>query len=108
MLVGKTASVVLLGMASTPELPKDTPIAASMAAFGPTGYMTFVKVRELLGGPLILGPVFVNILAFHQFVVKDGILQPMPPGNGLLSVCLLWVERGRWKALVSWRPSWHP
>jgi hypothetical protein len=107
-----SASVVLLGMAPTPELPKDTPIAAFMAAFGPTGYMTFVKVFELLGGLLvllpstrnvgllILGPIIVNILAFHQFVAKDGILQPMLLGIGLLSVYLLWVERGRWRALV--------
>lgn len=108
-----SASVVLLGMAPTPELPEDTPIASFMAAFGPTGYMTFVKVLELLGGLLvllprtrnvgllILGPIIVNILAFHQFVVGDGILQPMLLGISLLSLYLMWVERGRWKALIS-------
>lgn len=108
-----SASVVLLGMAPAPELPKDTPIAAFMAAFGPTGYMTFVKVLELLGGLLvllprtrnvgllILGPVIVNILAFHQFVAKDGILQPMLLGISLLSGYLLWAERRRWLALIS-------
>ena len=108
-----SASVVLLGMAPTPELPKDTPIASFMAAFGPTGYMTFVKVLELLGGLLvllprtrnvgllILGPIIVNILAFHQFVAGDGILQPMLLGITLLSLYLMWVERGRWKALIS-------
>jgi putative oxidoreductase len=108
-----SASVVLLGMAPTPELPKDTAIASFMAAFGPTGYMTFVKVLELLGGLLvllprtrnvgllILGPIIVNILAFHQFVAGDGILQPMLLGISLLSLYLMWVERGRWKALIS-------
>lgn len=108
-----SASVVLLGMAPTPELPKDTPIASFMAAFGPTGYMTFVKVLELLGGLLvllprtrnvgllILGPIIVNILAFHQFVAGDGILQPMLLAISLLSLYLMWVERGRWKALIS-------
>ena len=108
-----SASVVLLGMAPTPELPKDTPIASFMAAFGPTGYMTFVKVLELLGGLLvllprtrnvgllILGPIIVNILAFHQFVAGDGILQPMLLGISLLSLYLMWVERCRWKALIS-------
>lgn len=108
-----SASVVLLGMAPTPELPKDTPIASFMAAFGPTGYMTFVKVLELLGGLLvllprtrnvgllILGPIIVNILAFHQFVAGDGILQPMLLGISLLSLYLMWVGRGRWKALIS-------
>lgn len=108
-----SASVVLLGMAPTPELPKDTPIASFMAAFGPTGYMTFVKVLELLGGLLvllprtrnvgllILGPIIVNILAFHQFVAGDGILQPMLLGISLLSLYLMWVGRGRWKTLIS-------
>jgi putative oxidoreductase len=108
-----SASVVLLGMAPMPELPKDTPIASFMAAFGPTGYMTFVKVLELLGGLLvllprtrnagllILGPIIVNILAFHQFVAGDGILEPMLLAISLLSLYLIWVERGRWKALIS-------
>lgn len=107
-----SASVVLFGFAPTPELPKDTPIAAFMAAFGPTGYMTFVKVLELLAGLLllvpktrnigllILGPIIVNILAFHQFVAKDGILQPMLLGIAALAVYLLWAERAKWKALI--------
>lgn len=108
-----SASVVLFGLAPTPELPKDTPIAAFMAAFGPTGYMTFVKVLELIGGLLllvpktrnigllILGPIIVNILAFHQFVAKDGIFQPMLLGIAALSVYLLWAERAKWKALIA-------
>lgn len=107
-----SASVVLFGFAPTPELPKDTPIAAFMAAFGPTGYMTFVKVLELLAGLLllvpktrnigllILGPIIVNILAFHQFVAKDGILQPMLLGIAALAVFLLWADRAKWKALI--------
>ncbi len=56
-----------------------------MAAFGPTGYMTFVKILELLGGLLvivpktrnfgllILGPILVNILAFHVFIEKEPV-----------------------------------
>jgi len=107
-----SSSVFLLGKGPTPELPKDTPIAAFMAAFGPTGYMTFVKVLELLGGVLLLvpktrniglliiGPIIVNILAFHQFVAKDGIFQPVLLGMALVSLYLLWAERARWKALI--------
>ncbi len=107
-----SASFVLSGKAPTPELPKDTPIAAFMEAFAPTGYMTFVKVLELLGGVLLLvpktrniglliiGPIIVNILAFHQFVAKDGIFQPVLLGMALVSLYLLWAERSRWKALV--------
>jgi uncharacterized membrane protein YphA (DoxX/SURF4 family) len=69
-----------LGLGPKPEFPEGSPIAHFMAAFGPTGYMKFVKVFELTGGILVmiprlrniglllLGPVIVNILAFHIFV----------------------------------------
>jgi len=83
-----------------------------MTAFGPTGYMTFVKVLELIGGILviipktrnvallILGPILVNILAFHQFVAKDGIFQPMLLVICALALYLLWAGRKAWSALV--------
>lgn len=45
--------------------------------------------------------IIVNILAFHQFVAKDGILQPMLLGIAALSLYLLWAKRGKWKALVA-------
>ncbi len=108
-----SASVVLFGLAPTPEIPEDSPVAAFMAAFGPTGYMTFIKVLELLGGILvaiprtrnlgllILGPIIVNILAFHIFVAGDGILQPMLLGISALALVLLWSDRKRWLALVN-------
>ncbi len=107
-----SASVVLFGFAPTPELPENTPIAAFMAAFGPTGYMTFVKIFELFGGIfvavpktrnlglLFLGPIIVNILVFHQLVAGDGIFQPMLLGIAALSLFLLWAERKAWLALV--------
>lgn len=78
-----SASVVLFGNPEMPPIPEGTPPFHFMAAFGPTGYMSFVKVLELLGGILvavpktrnfgllILGPILVNILAYHQFVAKD-------------------------------------
>lgn len=62
------------------EFPEGSPIAHFMAALGPTGYMHFVKVFELAGGILVmiprlrniglllLGPVIINIVAFHVFV----------------------------------------
>lgn len=107
-----TASMVLFNLAPMPELPKDTPIYHFMAAFGPTGYMKFVKVFELLGGLfllvpktrnlglLCLGPVIVNILAFHHFVAGDGIFQPMLIVISLLALFLLWSERKAWAALI--------
>ena len=112
LLFVMSASMVLFKLAPMPELPKDTPIWHFMTAFGPTGYMTFVKVLELLGGLLllmpktrniallILGPIIVNILAFHQFVAKDGIFQPMLIAIVVLALFLLWSERARWKALI--------
>ena len=107
-----SAVTVLFKLAPIPEMPEGTPIATFMAAFGPTGYMTFVKIVELVGGLLVaipktrnlgllcLGPVIVNIFVFHQFVAGDGILQPMLFGIAVLALFLLWVERDAWKGLV--------
>lgn len=111
-----SASVVLFGLVPTPEIPKDTPIWHFMQACGPTGFMTFVKVLELVGGILlilprsrnlgllILGPIIVNILAFHQFIAGDGLLQPMLIAISLLAVYLLWAERKAWAALFAATP----
>lgn len=105
-------------MGPKPDFPEGSPVAAFMAAFGPTGYMTFIKVLELLGGILVaiprtrnigllvLGPILVNILAFHIFVSKDGILDPMLLGISALALFLMWSERSSWMALVS--RSKHP
>lgn len=107
-----SAVTVLFKLVEIPAPPEGTPVASFMAAFGPTGYMTFVKVIELLGGILVaipktrnlgllcLGPVIVNILVFHQLVAGDGIFQIMLLAIVALSLFLLWVERRAWKALV--------
>ncbi len=105
--------VVLFNLVQMPEIPKDTPPYHFMAAFGPTGYMKFVKVFELLGGLLLLvpktrnlgllclGPVIVNILAYHAFVMKGvGLANPMLIVICLLAVFLLWAERKAWAGLV--------
>jgi uncharacterized membrane protein YphA (DoxX/SURF4 family) len=77
LLFVMSAVVVLFNLVPTPPMPEGTPMAMFMGAFGPTGYMTFIKVLELLGGILvaipktrnygllILGPILVNILAFQ-------------------------------------------
>lgn len=107
-----SAVTVLFKLVDIPAPPAGTPVASFMAAFVPTGYMTFVKVIELLGGILVaipktrnlgllcLGPVIVNILVFHQLVAGDGIFQIMLLAIVALSLFLLWVERRAWKALV--------
>ena|SRR6218665_3381601 len=98
-----------------PPLPPGTPepVLKFMEAFGPTGYMTFVKVCELIGGLLvliprtrnlgllILGPIIINILAFTVFVSKGvGAPIPMLAMIVVLPLYLLWVERKSFAALV--------
>jgi uncharacterized membrane protein YphA (DoxX/SURF4 family) len=80
------STMFFLKLGPKPEFPVDSPIAHFMAAFGPTGYMHFVKVFELTGGLLVmiprtrnfglllLGPVIVNILAFHVFITGPASL----------------------------------
>jgi hypothetical protein len=104
---------MLLNLVEMPSPPEGSPAALFMGAFGPTGYMTFIKVLEIIGGIivmiprfrnlglLILGPIIVNILAFHVFItVGHGLLEPMIIGMVILSAYLLWVERRAWLALI--------
>ena len=75
-----------LKLVPEPKFPEGSPIAMFMGAFGPTGYMNFVKVFELTGGIvvmiprlrniglLLLGPVIVNIIAFHVFITGPASL----------------------------------
>ncbi len=113
LLFVMSSVVVLFNLVPMPEIPKDTPPYHFMAAFGPTGYMKFVKVFELLGGILVmvpktrnlgllcLGLILVNILAYHGFVMQGvGLLNPMLIVICLLAVFLLWSERKAWAALV--------
>lgn len=88
------AVMFFLKLGPQPEYPAGSPIAHFFAAFGPTGYLKFVKVFELVGGLvvmiprlrniglLVLGPVIVNIVAYHV-LVDD-------PKN-LLNVQYLWM-----------------
>ena len=85
--------------------PEGTPAAAFMGALYTTGYLTFIKVLETLGGALVilpqtrkvglllLGPVIVNILAFHVFLTKGaGLADPVVLGTSALALFLLWAE----------------
>jgi hypothetical protein len=105
--------VVLLNLVPTPEIPEGTPMAHFMAAFGPTGYLTFVKVMEVTGGILVaiprtrnfgllvLGPIIVNILAFHIFITDGvGLLEPTLIIIVLLAAYLLWTGRRAFAGLL--------
>ena len=109
-----SAVVVLFGLAPTPTMPEGTPMAMFMGAFGPTGYMTFVKVLELIGGILVaiprtrnfgllvLGPIIVNVLAFHAFITRgEGIFNPLLLLIVALALYLLWVGRKAFAGLLN-------
>lgn len=105
--------VVLFNLVPIPPIPEGTPPAYFMAAFGPTGYMTFIKALEVLGGLLVaiprtrnlgllvLGPILVNILAYHAFVMDGKDLFAVPILIiVVLALYLLWVERKAFGGLV--------
>lgn len=104
--------VVLFGLVKMPPPPEGTPMAHFMAAFGPTGYFTFIKILEITGGILVaipktrnfgllvLGPIILNILAFHVFVAKDSLLDPSVIIICLLAAFLLWAGRNEFLCLL--------
>lgn len=108
-----SALVVLLKAVAMPPPPEGTPAAMFFAAFGPTGYLTFIKIMELVGGILvaiprtrnwgllILGPILINILAFHAFITQGaGLFDPMLVLIVLLMAFLLWSERKAFLGLL--------
>ena len=105
--------VVLLKLVPMPPLPEGSPAALFMGAFGPTGYFTFVKILEVLGGILVaiprtrnlgllvLGPIIVNILAFHVFITRGhGLLDPPLLIIVALALYLLWTGRKAFAGLL--------
>lgn len=85
-----------------PPFPEGSSAAAFMGAMYMTGFLTVVKGLEVAGGLLLLtgrftnlalvllGPVIVNIVLFHVFLVGGGYAMPV-----LLSVLALVVLAGR-------------
>jgi uncharacterized membrane protein YphA (DoxX/SURF4 family) len=110
--------VVLFNLVAAPPPPEGTPVALFMGALAPTGYLTFVKVLEVIGGVLVavprtrnlgllvLGPIIVNILATHLFLMGgEGLFNPMLIVICLLAAWLLWVERRAFAGLVNRPPA---
>ena len=105
--------VVLFNLVQAPPPPEGSPAAMFMGAFASTGYLTFIKVLEVIGGVLVaiprtrnlgllvLGPIIVNILAFHIFITNGEGILGIPLGIALVSLYLLWVERHAFAALVA-------
>ena len=93
--------------------PANAPHKLFMGALMPTGYLAFIKTLEILGGLLVaipktrnlgllvLGPIIVNILAFHVFLTKGaGLTEPVILVIVALAAFLLFVERKAWLGLV--------
>lgn len=109
-LVFIASAAAYFSVAEMPAPPAGSPAAHFMAAFIPTGYMNFVKVCELTGGLLVaipktrnfgllvLGPIILNILAYHIFVTGGADLA-VPALIGVIAVYLLWTARGKFAAL---------
>lgn len=90
-----------------------SPTGMFFGAVATTGFLTFVKILEILGGIavavprtrnlglLILGPIIVNILAFNVFIAGGGaIFQPPVIVISLLAAFVLWSQRKDWLALL--------
>jgi hypothetical protein len=75
--------------------------------------MTFVKIFELTGGILVaipktrnfgllvLGPIILNILAFHILVAHGEGLVGLPLFVALLALFLLWAGRKAFAGLMN-------
>ena len=105
---------VLFNLIKIPPMPEGTPAWHFMEAFVPTGYVKFVKLFEFTGGIvvmiprlrnvglLLLGPVIVNIIAFHALV--DDPKHLINPMLDIIIVCalyLLWCARRKFAALLN-------
>ena len=96
-----------------PKMAMPEPVMDYFKLIGGSGYLTFVKLCEIVGGALVLvpltrnigmlllGPVLVNIWCFHIFIAKWAMLKdPMGAGVvGLVTVLALIV-------LISGRKAW--
>ena len=97
-----------------PGPPPGSPQELFMGALIPTGYMYLVKILEVIGGILVaiprtrnwgllvLGPIIVNILAFHILIAKgEGLFNPVLIIICLLAAFLLWAGRKAFAGLLN-------
>jgi putative oxidoreductase len=114
LFVASGLMVLLNLVPDQPTPPEGSPIALFMGAMAPTGYLTFVKVFEVIGGLLVaiprtrnygllvLGPIIVNILAFHLFITGgEGLGDPMLIAICLIAAYLLWIGRKAFAGLLN-------
>lgn len=92
-------------LVDAPPPPAGSAMESFFVATAPTGFLAFVKALELIGGLLvaipatrrlgllILGPIVVNIIAFHVLIARGGWDNPMFILVVVLPLYLVWVER---------------
>lgn len=95
-----------------PPPPADTPAGMFFGAFAAGGYLTFVKVLEIVGGLLVviprtrvagllvLTPIVVNVVAFHVFITGGQGLVGAPLAAAALNLFLIWSHRRGLAALL--------
>ena len=94
-----------------PQQPEGSPAAMFMGGMFVSGMLVFVKVLEILGGVLlaipatrnlgllVLGPIIVNIFAFHFFFFGPAsLLDPMMIGIAVLTA---WQTLAAGRSLLS-------
>ncbi len=98
-----------------PQPPEGSPTAMFMGGMFVSGMLVFVKVLEILGGVLlaipatrnlgllVLGPIIVNIFAFHFFFFGPAsLLDPMMIGIAVLTA---WQVLAAGRSLLSFVKS---
>jgi len=108
-----SGAAYLFNLVPIPPIPPESPVGIFFGLFASTGYMNFVKIFEIIGGVLVaiprtrnlgllvLGPILLNIIAFHGLVAKEGLFSPMLILIVLAALYLLWVERKAFAGLVT-------
>jgi hypothetical protein len=99
---------------SIPPPPEDSPAAMFIGGMYVTGFFTFIKVLEILGGVLvaipktralgllILTPIIVNIVAFHIFITSGyGLFDPPVVAITVLAAFLIWSHRQGLRVLLA-------
>jgi putative oxidoreductase len=105
----------LIDPSKFPGPPEGSPAWHFMQAFGASGYIKFVKIFEFVGallvmvprlrniGLLLLGPVIVNIVAYHvlmddwRHIFTNGMLDVIL----VCSLYLLWDARQKFSGLLN-------
>jgi putative oxidoreductase len=103
---------LLLGLMHPEGPAAGTPAAQFFGVFYMTGWLKLVQLLQILGGILVaipktrnygllvLGPIIVNILAYHILVQQGGLVGP-PLVVAVLAAFLLFVERRKFAALAN-------